>query len=50
MKKSRKAMEWLICFSTVNLMLGCPLFKKFNRFNESFSLSKAGRMSSTCLE
>ena len=26
---SRKAIEWLICFSTVNLMLGCLLFKKF---------------------
>ena len=40
-------MEWLICFSIVNLMLGCLLFKKFN---ESCSLSKAVRMSSTyCL-
>ena len=28
MNTSRKAMEWLICFSTVNLMLGCLLFKK----------------------
>ena len=25
---SRKAMEWLIYFSIVNLMLGCLLFKK----------------------
>ena len=25
---SRKAMEWLICFSIVNLMLGYLLFKK----------------------
>ena len=29
MNTSRKAMEWLICFSIVNLMLGCLLFKKF---------------------
>ena len=28
MNTSRKAMEWLICFSIVNLMLGCLLFKK----------------------
>ena len=27
-------MEWLICFSLVNLMLGCLLFKKFKKFNE----------------
>ena len=46
MNTSRKAMEWLICFSKVNLMLGCLLFKKFN---ESCSLSKAARMSSTYL-
>ena len=47
MNTSRKAMEWLICFSIVNLMLGCLLFKKFKKFNESCSLSKAARMSST---
>ena len=35
MNTSRKAMEWLICFSIVNLMLGCLLFKKFKKFNES---------------
>ena len=29
MNTSRNAMEWLICFSIVNLMLGCFLFKKF---------------------
>ena len=40
-------MEWLFCFSIVNLMLGCLLFKKFKKFNESCSLSKAARMSST---
>ena len=27
MNTSRKTMEWLICFSIVNLMLGCLLFK-----------------------
>ena len=47
MNTSRKAMEWLICFSIVNLMLGCLLFKEFKKFNESCSLSKAARMSST---
>ena len=50
MKTSRKTMEWLICFSIINLMLGCLLFKKFKKFNESCSLSKAGRMSSTYLK
>ena len=49
MNTSRKAMEWLICFSIVNLKLGCLLFKKFKKFNESGSLSKAARMSSTYL-
>ena len=29
MNTSRKAMEWLICFSIANLMLGCLLLKKF---------------------
>ena len=28
MNTSRKAMECLICFSIMNLMLGCLLFKK----------------------
>ena len=37
MNTSRKAMEWLICFSIVNLMLGWLLFKKFKKFNESCS-------------
>ena len=27
MNTSRKTMEWLICFSIVNLILGCLLFK-----------------------
>ena len=31
-------------------MFGCLLFKKFNKFNKSFSLSKAARMSSTYLK
>ena len=47
MNTSRKTMEWLICFSIVNLMLGCLLFKKFN---ESWSMSKAARISSTYLK
>ena len=50
MNTSRKAMEWLICFSIINLMLGCLLFKKPKKFNESCSLSKAARMSSTNLK
>ena len=50
MDTSRKAMEGLICFAIVNLMLGCLLFKKFKKFNESCSLSKAARMSSTYLK
>ena len=49
MNTSRKTMEWLICVSIVNLMLGCLLFIKFKRINESCSLSKAARMSSTYL-
>ena len=36
-----------ICFSIVNLMLGCLLFKKIKKFNGSCSLSKAARLSST---
>ena len=35
MNTSRKAMEWFICFSIVNLILGWLLFKKFKKFNES---------------
>ena len=35
MNTSRKTMEWLICFSIVNLMLGCLLFKKFKKSNKS---------------
>ena len=50
MNTSRKAMEWLICFSNVNLMLGCFLFKKFRIFNESCALSKAAKMSSSYLK
>ena len=42
---SRKAMEWLISFCIVNLMLGCLLFKKLKNINESCSLSEAARMS-----
>ena len=42
-------MEWLFGFSIMNLMLGCLLLKKLKKFNESCSLSKAARMSSTYL-
>ena len=31
MNTSRKAMEWLFCFSIMNLMLGCLLFKKIKQ-------------------
>ena len=50
MNTSRKAMEWLICFSSINLMLGCLLFKKSKKFNQSCPLSKAAIMSSTYLK
>ena len=49
MNTSRKAMKWLDCFSVINLMLECLLFKKFKKFKESCSLSKADRMSSNIL-
>ena len=45
MNISTKAMEWLICFSIVNLMLVCLLFKESKKINESCSLSKTARMS-----
>ena len=48
MNTSRKAMEWLTCFSIVN-MLGCLLLNKSKKFNESCSSSKAARMSPTYL-
>ena len=47
---SKKAMEWLICFSIVDLMLGCLLFKKSKTFDKSCSLLKAARISSTYLK
>ena len=50
MNTSRKTLAWLACFSIVNLILECFLFKKFKKFNESCSLSKAARMSSTYLK
>ena len=34
-----------LSISIVNLMLGCILFKKLKKFNESCSLSKVVRMS-----
>ena len=45
MNTSRKAMEWLTSLSSVNLMLGCVLFKKLEKFNESCPFSKAARSS-----
>ena len=50
MNTSRKSMEWLNCFSIVNLILGYLLFKKSKNFKESCSLTKAARMSSTYLK
>ena len=50
MDTSRKEMEWLTCFSVVNLMLWCLLFKNFKKFNESCYLSKAAGMSSAYLK
>ena len=50
MNRSRKAMEWLTCFSMVNLVLGCLLLKKSKKCNESCSLSKAARISLTYLK
>ena len=47
MNTSRKAMEWLIFFSIVNLMLGCLVFNFLKKFNESCSLSKAAGVLST---
>ena len=44
---SSKAMESLTCFSLVNLILGSFLFKKFKKFIEFCSLSKAARISTT---
>ena len=35
MNTSRKIKEWLICFSILNVMLGCLLFEKFKKCNES---------------
>ena len=47
MNTSRKAMEWLVCFSISNLMLECFFFKKSKKFNEFCLLSKVARMTST---
>ena len=33
-------MEWLTCFSIVNLMFGCLLFKKFKKVNEFVPFQK----------
>ena len=37
-------------FIVVNLILGCLSFKKFKTFNETCSLSKTAKMSSTYLK
>ena len=50
MNTSRKTIEWLVCFSIVNLMLGCLLFKKFRKFSQSCFLSKATRISQIYLK
>ena len=50
MNASKKQMEWLTCFFTVNLMLECFLFKKLKNFNEFCSLKKEARMSSTYIK
>ena len=47
MNTSRKVMEWFICFSVVNLMLGWLWFKKLKKSNEPCSYLKAAGMSST---
>ena len=41
MNTSRKAMEWLTCFSNVNLMLRCLLFKKFKNEQDSLQSTTA---------
>ena len=38
MNTSRKSMEWLTCFSIVNLMLGCLLFKKFKKPDKGYGV------------
>ena len=40
MNPSRKAMEWLTCFSVVNLILGCLSFKKFKNLMNLVSCQK----------
>ena len=42
MNTSRNAMEWLICFSIVHLMLGCLLFKKLKKFKPKRILTRIG--------
>ena len=45
MNTSRNAMECLIAFSIVNLILGYFLMKKSTKINESCTLSNVARMS-----
>ena len=49
MRTSMKATEWLTCFSVEGLILGCYLFKNFEKFDEYCSLLKAAVMSSANL-
>ena len=50
MNTSRKAIEWLIYFSIINLMLAWLLFKNLKTFNKSCSLPKGAGISSTYLK
>ena len=43
-------MEWLSCFSIVNLMLECFLFTESKKFNESCSLLTTAGMSSVYIK
>ena len=40
MNTSRKAIEWLTCFSVVNLTFGCLLFKNFKSLNNIVPFQK----------
>ena len=49
MHQEKQWNSWFFFFSVVHLILGCFLFKKFKKFNESCSLSKEAKMSSKYL-
>ena len=46
----KKSDRMVNLISSVNVMLGCLLFKKFKKFNEYCSFSKAARIPSTYLK